>query len=146
MPASASAEPPPSQVRELTRSECFGLLANAHLGRVAVTDELGPVVFPVNFVLDRHTVVFRTDAGTKLNAALLGARVAFETGARDGRVDQQIWVLEGEMAITLGEERHRLRRGDCLAMRLDRPTMFHNPTRRAARYAVVIASERPAGR
>ena len=75
-----------------------------------------------------------------------GARVAFETGARDGRVDQQIWVLEGEMAITLGEERHRLRRGDCLAMRLDRPTMFHNPTRRAARYAVVLASERPAGR
>jgi hypothetical protein len=26
-------------------------------------------------------------------------------------------------------------------MQLDRPTMFHNPTRRAARYAVVIASE-----
>jgi hypothetical protein len=26
-------------------------------------------------------------------------------------------------------------------MQLDRPTMFHNPTRRPARYAVVIASE-----
>jgi transcriptional regulator with XRE-family HTH domain len=70
-----------------------------------------------------------------------GARVAFETGARDARVYQQIWVLEGAMDIRVGEESHRLREGDCLAMQLDRPTMFHNPTRKTARYAVVIASE-----
>jgi len=70
-----------------------------------------------------------------------GARVAFETGPRDPRLYQQIWLLEGTMDITLGADRHRLRRGDCLAMQLDRPTMFHNPTRRAARYAVVIACE-----
>jgi transcriptional regulator with XRE-family HTH domain len=70
-----------------------------------------------------------------------GARVGFETGARDVHVHQQIWVLEGMMDITLGEEHHRLREGDCLAMQLDRPTMFHNPTRKPAHYAVVIASE-----
>ncbi|MCI0569444.1 MAG: XRE family transcriptional regulator [Myxococcaceae bacterium] len=70
-----------------------------------------------------------------------GGRVAFETGARDLRVHQQVWVLEGAIDITLGEERHRLREGDCLAMQLDRPTMFHNPTRKPTRYAVVIASE-----
>jgi len=69
------------------------------------------------------------------------ARVSFETGARDVRVDQQIWVLDGTIDVTVGDERHRLRRGDCLAMRLDRPTMFHNPTRTTARYAVVIASD-----
>jgi transcriptional regulator with XRE-family HTH domain len=69
------------------------------------------------------------------------ARVAFETGARDMRVHQQVWVLEGTIDVTLGAERHRLRAGDCLAMQLDRPTMFHNPTRTPARYAVVIASE-----
>ncbi len=70
-----------------------------------------------------------------------GRRVAFETGGRDARVHQQVWVLEGAIDITLGEECHRLREGDCLAMQLDRPTMFHNPTRKPARYAVVIASE-----
>lgn len=70
-----------------------------------------------------------------------GARVAFENGPRDACVHQQVWVLEGAMDVTVGDERHRLREGDCLAMRLDRPTMFHNPTRRSARYAVVIASE-----
>ena len=68
-------------------------------------------------------------------------RVAFETGAREMRVHQQVWVLEGAIDITLGQERHRLREGDCLAMQLDRPTMFHNPTRKPVRYVVVIASE-----
>lgn len=69
------------------------------------------------------------------------ARVAFESGARDARVYQQVWVLDGAIDVTVGKEQHRLREGDCLAMQLDRPTMFHNPTRKAARYAVVIASE-----
>jgi len=73
-------------------------------------------------------------------------RVAFETGARDLRVHQQVWVLEGAIDITLGAERHQLREGDCLAMQLDRPTMFHNPTRKPARYAVVIATETPSRR
>jgi len=69
------------------------------------------------------------------------ARVAFENGARDMRVYQQVWMFEGAIEITLGIERHRLREGDCLAIELDRPTMFYNPTRKPARYAVVIASE-----
>jgi transcriptional regulator with XRE-family HTH domain len=75
-----------------------------------------------------------------------GGRVAFENGGRDVRVHQQVWVLEGTIDITLGEASYRLREGDCLAMHLDRPTMFHNPTREPARYAVVIASEPTARR
>jgi transcriptional regulator with XRE-family HTH domain len=70
-----------------------------------------------------------------------GERVAFDSSGRDVRVHQQIWMLEGAMEITLGDECYRLRQGDCLAMQLDRPIMFHNRTRRAARYAVVISSE-----
>lgn len=72
-----------------------------------------------------------------------GARVAFDnaTGAGELVVHQQIWLLEGAMVVTLGEERHRLRDGDCLAMELDRPSMFHNPTRKPARYAVVTACQ-----
>lgn len=75
-----------------------------------------------------------------------GGRVAFETGAREIRVYQQIWILEGAIEITVGADRHRLRTGDCLAMQLDAPTLFHNPTRKPARYAVVIASETSARR
>ena len=69
--------------QELTKSECFALLSGARLGRVAVVDDQGPIVFPVNFVLDRHVVVFRTDEGTKLAAAAKGSRVAFEIDGTD---------------------------------------------------------------
>jgi transcriptional regulator with XRE-family HTH domain/mannose-6-phosphate isomerase-like protein (cupin superfamily) len=72
-----------------------------------------------------------------------GGRVAFEEGARNTLVHQQVWVLEGTIDITVGLERHRLREGDCLAMQLDVPTMFHNPTRKTARYVVVVACEAP---
>jgi transcriptional regulator with XRE-family HTH domain len=72
-----------------------------------------------------------------------GSRVAFETGVRDTPVYQQVWVLEGSIDITVGEERHSLREGDCLAMRLGVQTMFHNPTKTPARYAVVVACESP---
>jgi uncharacterized cupin superfamily protein len=70
-----------------------------------------------------------------------GARVAYETGAREPRIHQQVWVLEGAIVVTVGDETHRLRAGDCLALVLDRPTTYHNSTKRTARYAVVIVPE-----
>jgi transcriptional regulator with XRE-family HTH domain len=70
-----------------------------------------------------------------------GARVAFDTGARDARVHQQVWVLDGSIDVTVGEDRHELQKGDCLAFVLDRPVAFHNRSSKPARYAVVIASE-----
>jgi quercetin dioxygenase-like cupin family protein len=69
------------------------------------------------------------------------ARVAFENALRGAPVHQQVWVLEGEIEVTVGGECYRLRTGDCLAMQLDGPTMFHNRTRSPARYAVVITTE-----
>jgi transcriptional regulator with XRE-family HTH domain len=68
------------------------------------------------------------------------ARVAYDTSARQGQVHQQVWVLEGQMQITLGDAVHELAPGDCLAMVLDRPVSFHNPGRKTARYAVAIAT------
>jgi uncharacterized protein len=111
MSASASAEPRPGQVQELTRSECFELLAGEHLGRVAVVDDRGPVVFPVNFVLDRHTVVFRTEAGTKLHAASRGSRVCFEADGTD-QATRTGWsvIVRGEITEVTGQaELARLR-------------------------------------
>jgi transcriptional regulator with XRE-family HTH domain len=70
-----------------------------------------------------------------------GARVAYETGPREPRVHQQVWVQEGSIDLTVGDQRHRLNAGDCLALALDRPLLYHNPTRKPARYAVVLASQ-----
>jgi transcriptional regulator with XRE-family HTH domain len=69
------------------------------------------------------------------------AHVAYETGAREPRIHQQVWVLEGEIDVTVGDDTHRLETGDCLSLLLDRPIAFHNPTPRSARYAVVIVAE-----
>jgi transcriptional regulator with XRE-family HTH domain len=72
-----------------------------------------------------------------------GASVAYETGARDTTIHQQVWVQEGSIEMTLGGVTHRLSEDDCLAMQLNEPTAFRNRTRKLARYIVVIATERP---
>jgi uncharacterized protein len=104
-------EPRPRRWQELTKSECFELLASEHLGRVAVVDDRGPVVFPVNFVLYRHTVVFRTEQGTKLHAASRGSRVCFEADRTDAAAHTG-WsvIVRGEVIeITDQAELVRLR-------------------------------------
>jgi transcriptional regulator with XRE-family HTH domain len=70
-----------------------------------------------------------------------GARVAYETGARDVHIQQQVWVRQGSIEVIVGSVAHRLGEDDCLAMRLEEPTTFSNRTRKDARYIVVIASE-----
>jgi hypothetical protein len=65
-------------LKTIDADECWILVRGRTLGRVGVkvADEI--VVLPVYYgVLDRD-IVFRTDPGTKLNAAVLGQRVAFE--------------------------------------------------------------------
>lgn len=62
----------------LEEKECFELLAQGLVGRVALSMRALPVVFPVNYVLDNSTIVFRTGPGLKLAAASDGVVVAFE--------------------------------------------------------------------
>jgi len=69
-----------------------------------------------------------------------GARVSYESAARESAVHQQIWVLDGVVEVTVGSELFRLESGDCLAHVLDQPMSFHNPTGNTVRYCVVIAS------
>lgn len=49
------------------------------VGRLGVVVEGRPEIFPINYVVDHGTFVFRTARGTKLDAALSTVRVAFET-------------------------------------------------------------------
>jgi transcriptional regulator with XRE-family HTH domain len=69
-----------------------------------------------------------------------GQRVLLEGASRHNVILQQVWLLEGTMELTQGGRTHRLMAGDCLAMQLDGPMEYHNPTRKPARYAVVVAN------
>ena len=70
-------------IQELTNSECWQRLREAPFGRLAVVLDGRPDIFPVNHVVDRGSLVFRTEAGTKLLGAV-GQAVAFEV---DGYAD-----------------------------------------------------------
>lgn len=69
-----------------------------------------------------------------------GARVAYDSAAREVEIQQQVWMIDGVMEVTVGDTAWRLEAGDCLAMRLDQPNSFHNPTRQTARYLVALVT------
>ena len=81
---------------ELEPDECWELLRAAEVGRLAVAIAGHPDIFPVNFVVDHGSVVFRTAEGTKLAAAVLGTATAFEVDGYDAAAGEA-WsvVLKG---------------------------------------------------
>jgi transcriptional regulator with XRE-family HTH domain len=69
-----------------------------------------------------------------------GSRVAYDSGSRVFAVDQQVWVLKGSIEVTVGDKLYSLAAGDCLAMQLDQPIVFHNPGRQASRHLVALTA------
>ena len=67
----------------LEAHECWELLRGADVGRLAIAIANHPDIFPINYVVDHGSVVFRTAEGTKLAAAVLGTAVAFEADGYD---------------------------------------------------------------
>jgi uncharacterized protein len=67
----------------LETNVCLQLLRDSEVGRLAVSITDHPDIFPVNYVVEHGTVVFRTAEGTKLAASVLGRAVAFEIDGYD---------------------------------------------------------------
>ena len=76
------ANTPDVELKELSTEECHKLLAEHHVGRLAVAVGGQPLIFPINYVFDGERIVFRTDEGLKLRHAPL-RRVAFEIDGID---------------------------------------------------------------
>src|SRR5215212_544 len=72
-----------STVDELSESACWALLRTTSVGRLAVWVEDHPDIFPLNYVVDHGSVVFRSRAGTKVSAALSDSPVALEADGYD---------------------------------------------------------------
>jgi nitroimidazol reductase NimA-like FMN-containing flavoprotein (pyridoxamine 5'-phosphate oxidase superfamily) len=103
---------PDEQWQELSPDECQALLGGSHLGRIALVEGGRPLILPVNYVLDDKTVVFRTDQGTKLDAAVRGAPVAFEVDGvnSERRTGWSVLVRGRAEHVTDRTELERLRR------------------------------------
>jgi nitroimidazol reductase NimA-like FMN-containing flavoprotein (pyridoxamine 5'-phosphate oxidase superfamily) len=67
----------------LDPNECWALLRTQVVGRLAISIQSRPDIFPINFVVDHGAIIFRTAEGTKLAGALLGTTVAFEVDGLD---------------------------------------------------------------
>lgn len=70
-------------LEDLTVDECWMLLAKKSVGRLAVSINNKPDIFPVNYRVDDDTLVIRTAPGLKLAASTLGEGVAFEVDDLD---------------------------------------------------------------
>ena len=81
----------------LSESESWSLLSGVALGRLVTSVEGEPEIFPVNFVVQRRTVLFRTAEGAKLFSAVMNNRVAFEADDHN--------VSEGWSVIVTGRAR-----------------------------------------
>lgn len=72
----------PSEVEEIPETECRRLLALHRPGRLAVTVDGQPEIFPLNYAMDDRVIVFRTAPGAKLTFAPM-SKVAFEIDEYD---------------------------------------------------------------
>jgi nitroimidazol reductase NimA-like FMN-containing flavoprotein (pyridoxamine 5'-phosphate oxidase superfamily) len=70
-------------VQELDVPTCLAYLRSATIGRVAFLVDGQPIIIPVNYAIDRGTVLFHSAEGSKLRAGLASAPMAFEADGRD---------------------------------------------------------------
>jgi uncharacterized protein len=65
-------------VTVLSASESWNLLTAVAIGRLVTSVDGEPEIFPVNFVVQDRTVLFRTAEGTKLVSSAINNRVLFQ--------------------------------------------------------------------
>ena len=75
-------------VTTLPEHTCWMLLRSVEVARLAVSVDKRPDIFPINFVVDHGTVVFRTGEGSKFVAMMANPLVAFEADGYDGEAHE----------------------------------------------------------
>jgi nitroimidazol reductase NimA-like FMN-containing flavoprotein (pyridoxamine 5'-phosphate oxidase superfamily) len=69
--------------RDLSYEECREILARGEVGRVALCGPSGPAILPVNYVLHRDAIVFRTGPYGSLGRLAANQQIAFEVDELD---------------------------------------------------------------
>lgn len=66
-------------ITDLARTEAWTLLQGRTMGRLAVSADGQPDIFPINYYADENSIFMRTAPGTKLLELTVNQSVAFET-------------------------------------------------------------------
>ena len=93
-------------VTVLGHEEAWDLLSSVSLGRLvtSVSDQLE--IFPVNFVTQNGTLLFRTAEGTKLFSTVMNDRVLFEADDHTVGEGWSVIVRGTARILTTAEELH----------------------------------------
>lgn len=94
-------------VVELADDTAWGYLASQSVGRLAVSTDGVPEIFPVNYALDGEFLIFRTAEGSKLEAMALNNHVAFEV---DGWDEERGWSVIVTGTVDLIHDEDEIRR------------------------------------
>lgn len=81
----------------LPEHECWDLMSGVALGRLVTSVDGLPEIFPVNFVVQHKSILFRTAEGTKLVSTAINNHVLFEVDEHN--------VAEGWSVIVKGRAR-----------------------------------------
>ncbi|MCU1508985.1 MAG: pyridoxamine 5-phosphate oxidase family protein [Glaciihabitans sp.] len=93
---------PQGPVEELSDAACWALLSSSSMGRLALSVDNQPHIFPVDYFCDDDSIIFRTAAGTKLDDIAHNSIVAFEV---DGRSTTANWsVVANGIAVVVRDE------------------------------------------
>jgi nitroimidazol reductase NimA-like FMN-containing flavoprotein (pyridoxamine 5'-phosphate oxidase superfamily) len=98
-----------ADVAHIDPDACLALLGAGGIGRVGVSIGAVPAVFPVNYAMLDREVVFRTAAGTRLDAAVRNAVVAFEVDDLDPQYREGWSVLVVGIAGEIADDARRAR-------------------------------------
>lgn len=103
-----------SPVTIMTEDACWGLLASLEVGRLATALDGAPEIFPVNYVVDGNSIVFRTADGSKLALLTNHDQVAFEVDTWDFERGNSVVLKGNAREIT---DPHELARAQALPLR-----------------------------
>lgn len=95
-------------VENLSREECVELLAKGVVGRVVFTVDAMPAVTPVNYAVVDGTVVFRTDARSRLARAADAGVLAMEADQIDAAT-RSGWSVVATGVAEVAEDTDQIR-------------------------------------
>jgi uncharacterized protein len=94
-----------SAIEQMPPHECWAAMRTVSLGRLGFSVDDEQEIFPLNYVIDQGTIVFRTSSSSRIGLCLDGRGVAFEAdGFAEGVTDGRAWsvVVKGHAKAITG--------------------------------------------
>jgi uncharacterized protein len=108
----------------LPEHECWDLLAGVTLGRLVTSVDGQPKIFPVNYVVQRRTILFRTAEGTKLVSTAINNRVVFEADDHNAAEGWSVIVQGTARSLRTNEEIEDAERAQVLSWTTSEKTHY----------------------